>query len=88
MSYTLVERLRDHARVMNGVWDSAAGLCKQAADEINHLTAELAEARKGAERYQTLREMDGGSIYALLGDYDGIHGEEMDARVDRAITPA
>ena len=42
------------------------------------------QERKDAERWRALREMDGGEIYALLGDCDGIHPELTDAAIDQA----
>jgi len=41
--------------------------------------------KKDAARYRYLRELDGGSIYKLLGDYDGMHGEVMDSAIDASI---
>jgi len=43
------------------------------------------QERKDAERWRALREMDGGEIYALLGDCDGIHPELTDAAIDAAM---
>jgi DNA repair exonuclease SbcCD ATPase subunit len=48
------------------------------------LAAALEAAREDAERWRALREMDGGEIYALLGDCDGIHPEQADAAIDQA----
>jgi hypothetical protein len=52
--------------------------------ERDQLAADLEAAREDAERWRALREMDGGEIYALLGDCDGIHPEQADAAIDRA----
>lgn len=52
--------------------------------ERDQLAAALETAREDAERWRALREMDGGEIYALLGDCDGIHPEQTDAAIDRA----
>lgn len=48
------------------------------------LAAAIEAAREDAERWRALREMDGGEIYALLGDCDGIHPEQADAAIDAA----
>lgn len=50
------------------------------------LAAALEAARDDAERWRALREMDGGEIYALLGDCDGIHPEQADAAIDAALS--
>jgi len=47
------------------------------------LAAALEAVREDAERWRALREMDGGEIYALLGDCDGIHPEQADAAIDQ-----
>ena len=47
-------------------------------------SAEIEALRADAERWRALREMDGGEIYALLGDCDGIHPEQADAAIDQA----
>jgi len=52
--------------------------------ERDQLAAALGAAREDAERWRALREMDGGEIYALLGDCDGIHPELTDAAIDQA----
>jgi hypothetical protein len=51
---------------------------------LDELAAALEAARENAERWRALREMDGGEIYALLGDCDGIHPEQADAAIDQA----
>ena len=51
---------------------------------IRELIAERNTAREDAERWRALRELDGGEIYALLGDCDGVHPEQADAAIDRA----
>jgi|SRR5690606_466404 len=51
----LVERLREHARVMNGVWDGAAGLCARAADALTAQAQEIERLRQ-ALRYQDDRD--------------------------------
>lgn len=53
--------------------------------ERDQLAAALEAARADAERWRALREMDGGEIYALLGDCDGIHPEQADAAIDAAL---
>jgi hypothetical protein len=52
--------------------------------EREQLAAALEAAREDAERWRALREMDGGEVYALLGDCDGIHPEQADAAIDQA----
>ena len=49
---------------------------------LREAAAALEAAREDAERWRALREMDGGEIYALLGDCDGIHPEKADAAID------
>ncbi|TCP06600.1 hypothetical protein [Caldimonas thermodepolymerans] len=75
----LIERLRYEADISDrpGQMDRLNAL----ADEF---AAALEAAREDAERWRALREMDGGEIYALLGDCDGIHPEQADAAIDRA----
>lgn len=51
---------------------------------LDQLQAENERLREDAERWRALRELDGGEIYALLGDCDGIHPEQADAAIDRA----
>ena len=53
--------------------------------ERDQLAAALEVAREDAERWRALREMDGGEIYALLGDCDGVHPEQADAAIDAAM---
>ena len=53
--------------------------------ERDQLAAALEVAREDAGRWRALREMDGGEVYALLGDYDGIHPEQADAAIDAAL---
>jgi hypothetical protein len=55
-----------------------------AVDDPDVQSAEVEALRKDAERWRALREMDGGEIYALLGDCDGIHPEQADAAIDQA----
>ena len=57
---------------------------RELLDERDQLAADLEATREDAERWRALREMDGGEIYALLGDCDGIHPEQADAAIDRA----
>lgn len=45
----------------------------------------FAELIADARRWRILREMDGGEIYALLGDYDGVRYEMADALVDSML---
>jgi hypothetical protein len=75
----LIERLRYEANISDrpGQMDRLNAL----ADEF---AAALKAARADAERWRALREMDGGEIYALLGDCDGIHPEQADAAIDQA----
>lgn len=40
---------------------------------------------KDAARYRWLRENDGGSIYAITGDVDGVHPEQLDDAIDTAM---
>jgi hypothetical protein len=47
--------------------------------------AEQSEDGRDAARWRALRELDGGEIYALLGDCDGIHPEQADAAIDAAM---
>jgi hypothetical protein len=72
-----IERLREQLRL--ATVDQAT-----AEAEANDARAEIEELRKDAERWRALREMDGGEIYALLGDCDGIHPEQADAAIDQA----
>jgi len=58
---------------------------RELLEERDQLSAALEAAREDAERWRALREMDGGEIYALLGDCDGIHPEQADASIDEAI---
>jgi hypothetical protein len=73
----LIERLREVAGEAGAHGYGAFGLLREAA-------AALEAAREDAERWRALREMDGGEIYALLGDCDGIHPEQADAAIDQA----
>ena len=57
---------------------------RELLEERDQLAAALGAAREDAERWRALREMDGGEIYALLGDCDGIHPELTDAAIDQA----
>lgn len=43
-------------------------------------------AEKDAERWQSILELDGGSIYHLLGDYDGIRHEVACQAIDGIAT--
>lgn len=43
---------------------------------------EVEALRKDADRYRHWREMDGGAIYAITFDCDGIHPEKLDAAID------
>lgn len=76
----LIERLRYEADISDrpGQMDRLNAL----ADEF---AAALEAAREDAARWRALREMDGGEIYALLGDCDGIHPEHADAAIDAAM---
>lgn len=49
------------------------------------LAEEVRRLRADAARWRALREMDGGEIYALLGDCDGIHPDQADAAIDKAM---
>jgi hypothetical protein len=80
----LIDRLRADAELIhnNGITRKlrrhrVAALLREAADALE-------AAREDAERWRALREMDGGEIYALLGDCDGIHPEQADAAIDQA----
>src|SRR5690606_26341466 len=46
---------------------------------------EIERLRADAEGWRALGEMDGGEIYALLGDCDGIHPDQADAAIDAAM---
>ena len=52
------------------------------------VNVELAVLSRDAERYRLLRELDGGAIYALVGDCDGIHPEQLDSAIDAAMKGA
>lgn len=58
--------------------DDFRALLRESADALE-------AAREDAERWRALRELDGGEIYALLGDCDGIHPEQADAAIDQAL---
>lgn len=53
--------------------------------ERDALAAAFEAAREDSERWRALRELDGGEIYALLGNCDGIHPEQADAAIDAAM---
>lgn len=75
----MIERVgRDRAAAV-AAWNTRATDANLAA-----LQAEIEALREDAERWRALREMDGGEIYALLGDCDGIHPEQADAAIDQA----
>ena len=57
--------------------DNGKRMQPELVEFIRELTAD-------AERWRALRELDGGEIYALLGDCDGIHPEQADAAIDQA----
>ena len=50
------------------------------------LVAALEAALVDAERWRAVREMDGGEIYAVLGDCDGMHPELADVAIDAAMS--
>lgn len=50
--------------------------------------AEIAAAVRDAERWRATREMDGGAIYRVLGDCDGMHPEQHDTAIDAAMQEA
>ena len=59
----------------------------EAADTIDNLRAQLAEAQKDAERWRYLRDSGDDSIYAMRFDVDGdtpISGAELDVSIDAA----
>lgn len=44
--------------------------------------AQAGGVERDAARWRALLEMDGGAIYHLLGDYDGMRPEFANARID------
>jgi hypothetical protein len=86
----LVEGLREAASGKGGLdYGDFLGYCDEAADEIECLRAELAEARRDAERYRWLREQcgpDGNLTIAEAGGWSlrPWGGDDPDAAVDAA----
>lgn len=73
---TLSERLR------TGVDDP--GIFDEAADELDRLTARVAELEKDAERYRWLRNRIPGSAYRIAGIIYSEGGVGVDAGIDKA----
>lgn len=93
---TLPDRLRSHAALHQELADDEqqqwARELLEAADEIEHLRAEVAGLREDAERYRHMRNnsqfqsRNGPGLYWYLPrGLQGEEGEQLDAAIDAAL---
>lgn len=62
--------------------DHASPMPVTAQQALQTLRERVRNMERDAARWRAIRELDGGSIYHLLGDADGMHPEQVDAAVD------
>ena len=80
----IVERAREEAALCRAeTADDIAALLDALADEIERLRAELAAAKRDAERYRWLRDKAGNSIMRRL--MDSAIPPEWDDMIDEAM---
>ena len=77
------EELRDAARsiALAGI-NGWGNLCNEAADTIDTLRAQLADAQRYAERYRSLRRGQKWSVIDWKGD--ALRADALDAAIDAA----
>lgn len=91
---TLSERLRNSAPIFEKLLSlltrkhddskDAAAILIEAADELDRLTARVAELEKDAERYRWLRKQGLGDNLAAVICTMQVSPEQMDAAIDAA----
>jgi predicted 3-demethylubiquinone-9 3-methyltransferase (glyoxalase superfamily) len=84
---TLVQRLREYHREvteLDGGECPALAMVREAADEIERLQRELAEARRDAERYRWLRDKSPAKWTIDVGDLP-LFKFDLDAAIDAAM---
>ncbi len=62
--------------------DHASPTPVTAQQALRVLRKHVQDMERDVARWHAIREMDGGNIYFLLGDLDGMHPERADVMVD------